>query len=82
MYSAELSVYYNGLWIEVGAALIQNNGVMVNAGRSGQISWLGGFGLDRLAMIQFLVPDIGLLLSTNEIFASQFKNGVFIPLVE
>ena len=79
MYSAELSVYYNGLWIELGAVSIQNNGVMANAGRSGQVSWGIGLGIDRLAMIQFRVPDVGLLLSTNEIFTSQFKNGVFVP---
>ncbi|CAM9797023.1 unnamed protein product, partial [Pylaiella littoralis] len=71
--SAELEILYEGEWLEVlGCGVIEDE-VMRNAGRTGEIGWAFGLGLERLAMVLFSIPDIRLFWSEDPRFSSQFK---------
>lgn len=62
-----------GKWLEVlGCGVIQDE-VMDNAGRTGEIGWAFGLGLERLAMVLFSIPDIRLFWSDDPRFSSQFE---------
>lgn len=64
-----------GKWLEVlGCGVIQDE-VMSNAGRTGEIGWAFGLGLERLAMVLFSIPDIRLFWSDDPRFSSQFEVG-------
>ncbi|MDD5083478.1 MAG: phenylalanine--tRNA ligase subunit alpha [Candidatus Moranbacteria bacterium] len=64
---------HNG-WLELGGAGMVNQNVFVNAGyernRYQGLAW--GFGLERLAMMKYDIPDIRLFHSGDTRFLSQF----------
>lgn len=65
--------FSQGKWLEVlGCGVIQDE-VMGNAGRTGEIGWAFGLGLERLAMVLFSIPDIRLFWSDDPRFSSQFE---------
>ncbi len=69
------SPFSQGKWLEVlGCGVIQD-AVMANAGRTGEIGWAFGLGLERLAMVLFSIPDIRLFWSDDPRFSSQFEVG-------
>lgn len=73
--SWELEVLWEGEWLELCGCGVTRHAVMANAGRSDEIAWAFGLGLERLAMVLFGVPDIRLFWSTDTRFLSQFKAG-------
>lgn len=64
---------YNG-WLELGGAGMVNQNVFVNAGYERDqyqgLAW--GFGLERLAMMKYSIPDVRLFHSGDIRFLSQF----------
>ena len=64
---------HNG-WLELGGAGMVNQNVFVNAGyerdRYQGLAW--GFGLERLAMMKYSIPDVRLFHSGDTRFLSQF----------
>ncbi|KAL1919820.1 uncharacterized protein VTP21DRAFT_1751 [Calcarisporiella thermophila] len=73
--SWEMEVFFRGQWLEVcGCGVVQQN-IMNMAGLHEKIGWAFGFGLERIAMVLFEIPDIRLFWSTDERFLSQFQPG-------
>ena len=72
-HSLELEIHYNNQWIEVLGCGKSEDQVLLNGERPDKKGWALGFGLDRLAMILFNIPDIRLLWSEDERFSNQFK---------
>ncbi|PVZ96896.1 hypothetical protein BB558_007175 [Smittium angustum] len=73
--SWEMEVWWNGEWLEICGCGVMKQGLLKNAGLENQIGWAFGFGLDRLAMILFGVPDIRLFWSNDKRFLNQFTPG-------
>ncbi|CAN0512454.1 unnamed protein product, partial [Ectocarpus sp. 8 AP-2014] len=71
--SAELEILFRGKWMEVLGCGVIHDEVMDNAGRTGEIGWAFGLGLERLAMVLFSIPDIRLFWSEDPRFSSQFE---------
>ena len=72
--SWELEIKYQDTWIEVLGAGIVENKILENNKVSGAISWAAGFGLERLAMIRYNIPDIRIFWSKDTGIEAQFKN--------
>lgn len=79
--SFELEVFFQGDWLEVLGCGVIHDEVMATSGKSGEIGWAFGLGLERLAMVLFSIPDIRLFWSTDERFSSQFKAGKIAKFV-
>ncbi|BFZ58226.1 hypothetical protein PYCC9005_005288 [Savitreella phatthalungensis] len=73
--SWELEVLWEGEWLELCGCGVTTHEVMTRAGRSDEIAWAFGLGLERLAMVLFGVPDIRLFWSLDKRFLSQFSAG-------
>ncbi|CAM9887828.1 unnamed protein product [Ectocarpus sp. 6 AP-2014] len=71
--SAELEILFRGKWMEVLGCGVIHDEVMDNAGRTGEVGWAFGLGLERLAMVLFSIPDIRLFWSEDPRFSSQFE---------
>ncbi|PVV02479.1 hypothetical protein BB560_003067 [Smittium megazygosporum] len=73
--SWEMEVWWNNQWLEICGCGIMKQDLLINSEMGDSIGWAFGFGLDRLAMILFGIPDIRLLWSNDERFISQFTPG-------
>lgn len=61
-------------WLELGGAGMVNQNVFVSAGydRDRYQGYAWGFGLERLAMMQYKIPDVRLFQSGDLRFLNQF----------
>lgn len=73
--SYELEIYFKEKWMEVLGCGVTEQEILKRAGRSNNVAWAFGLGLERLAMVLFDIPDIRLFWSTDERFSSQFSQG-------
>ncbi|KAJ1666168.1 phenylalanyl-tRNA synthetase alpha subunit, mitochondrial [Coemansia sp. RSA 1813] len=73
--SWEMEVLYQGEWLEICGCGVMKQEILDNAGMSDRIGWAFGFGLERLAMLLFGIPDIRLFWSTDPRFTEQFLPG-------
>ncbi|KAG5572678.1 hypothetical protein H5410_062444 [Solanum commersonii] len=62
-------------WMEVLGCGVTEQEILKRSGRTDNVSWAFGLGLERLAMVLFDIPDIRLFWSTDERFTSQFSIG-------
>ncbi len=72
--SAEVSVYYNGEWLEILGCGMVHPRVFEAVGYDPE-EWSGfafGFGVDRMAMIKFGIKDIRLLYESDIRFLKEF----------
>lgn len=71
--SFELEILLRGKWMEIlGCGVIEHK-LLVNHGVHDQIGWAAGFGLERLAMLKYGIPDIRLFWSRDTGFTNQFQ---------
>lgn len=75
--SFELEIYYNDKWIEMLGCGVVKREILLKAGLDEHIAFAAGFGLERLAMIKYEVPDIRLFWSKDTGFTSQFERKSF-----
>lgn len=71
--SLELEIQLNGKWLEILGCGVVEHKLLTNHGVHRHIAWAAGFGLERLAMLKYAVPDIRLFWSTDSGFTTQFK---------
>ncbi|ESN94226.1 hypothetical protein HELRODRAFT_68960 [Helobdella robusta] len=71
--SWELEIFYENEWMEVLGCGVLEQAIAINAGAGNKVGWAFGIGLDRLAMIQYHIPDIRLLWSEDRRFLDQFN---------
>jgi phenylalanyl-tRNA synthetase alpha chain len=71
--SFELEILLRGKWMEIlGCGVIEHK-LLSNHQVHNQIGWAAGFGLERLAMLRYSIPDIRLFWSLDSGFTSQFR---------
>ncbi|KAJ1980158.1 phenylalanyl-tRNA synthetase alpha subunit, mitochondrial [Dimargaris cristalligena] len=73
--SFEIEIKYQGQWLEVCGCGIIQQAMLKAGGISDHIGWAVGFGLERLAMVLFNIPDIRLFWSEDPRFLDQFQPG-------
>lgn len=71
--SYELEVLWQGAWLEVLGCGVVRQPLLEAAGVPHRIGWAFAFGLERIAMLVFGVPDIRLFWSSDERFLRQFR---------
>ncbi|KAL6000447.1 hypothetical protein ACLOJK_024143 [Asimina triloba] len=59
-------------WLEVLGCGVTEQEILKRSGRTDNVGWAFGLGLERLAMVLFEIPDIRLFWSTDQRFTSQF----------
>jgi phenylalanyl-tRNA synthetase alpha chain len=72
--SAEVDVFYNGRWMELGGSGMMRPEVLRNGGIDpGEFRGFAfGIGIDRITMAKFGITDIRLLAANEEAFLKQF----------
>ena len=74
--SYEIEVKFNDQWLEIlGCGVVQPK-ILENNGIVGKQAVAAGFGIDRLAMILFNIPDIRYFWVEDNKFLSQFDKGI------
>ncbi|AES80640.2 putative phenylalanine--tRNA ligase [Medicago truncatula] len=73
--SFELEIYFKEKWLEVLGCGVTEQEILKRNGKSNNVAWAFGLGLERLAMVLFDIPDIRLFWSDDERFTSQFSKG-------
>ncbi|XP_034679782.1 phenylalanine--tRNA ligase, chloroplastic/mitochondrial-like isoform X2 [Vitis riparia] len=73
--SFELEIYFQEKWLEVLGCGVTEQEILKKSGKTDNVAWAFGLGLERLAMVLFGIPDIRLFWSTDERFTSQFSKG-------
>ncbi|XP_034679075.1 phenylalanine--tRNA ligase, chloroplastic/mitochondrial-like isoform X2 [Vitis riparia] len=71
--SFELEIYFQEKWLEVLGCGVTEQEILQKSGKTGNVSWAFGLGLERLAMVLFGIPDIRLFWLTDERLTSQFS---------
>jgi len=74
--SIQIEVKFNGDWLEVVGSGLVHPQVLKNLNIDPEIynGWAFGFGIERLAMIKFGIPDIRIFWSEDPRITSQFKD--------
>lgn len=62
--------------MEVLGCGVTEQEILKRSGRTDNVAWAFGLGLERLAMVLFDIPDIRLFWSTDERFTSQVISSV------
>ncbi|KAJ2161688.1 phenylalanyl-tRNA synthetase alpha subunit, mitochondrial [Coemansia sp. RSA 552] len=73
--SWEMEVLFQGEWLEICGCGVMKQSILDDAGMTDRVGWAFGFGLERLAMLLFGVPDIRLFWSSDQRFTGQFSPG-------
>ncbi|PWA82186.1 phenylalanyl-tRNA synthetase class IIc family protein [Artemisia annua] len=73
--SFELEIYFQEKWLEVLGCGVMEQEILKRGGKTDNVAWAFGLGLERLAMVLFDIPDIRLFWSTDKRFTSQFSKG-------
>ncbi|KAJ1962220.1 phenylalanyl-tRNA synthetase alpha subunit, mitochondrial, partial [Dipsacomyces acuminosporus] len=73
--SWEMEVLFQGEWLEICGCGVMKQTILDEAGMTDRVGWAFGFGLERLAMLLFGVPDIRLFWSSDPRFTGQFAPG-------
>ncbi|KAJ2385135.1 phenylalanyl-tRNA synthetase alpha subunit, mitochondrial, partial [Coemansia sp. RSA 2603] len=73
--SWEMEVLFQGEWLEICGCGVMKQDILNDAGMTDRIGWAFGFGLERLAMLLFGIPDIRLFWSSDPRFTGQFAPG-------
>ena len=80
--SVQIEIMFNGGWLEIVGSGLVHEQVLKNFGLDPEIynGWAFGFGIERLAMVKFEIPDIRVFWSNDPRITSQFKdiNSKFI----
>ena len=58
-------------WLEVLGCGVTEQEILKRSGKTNNVAWAFGLGLERLAMVLFDIPDIRLFWSNDERFTSQ-----------
>lgn len=74
--SVQIEVKFNGNWMELNGSGLVHKKVLENLGIDPEIynGWAFGFGIERLAMVKFEIPDIRIFWSQDPRITSQFKD--------
>ena len=74
--SVQIEIKFNGDWLEVLGSGLVHSQVLKNLGIDPEIynGWAFGFGIERLAMVKFGIPDIRVFWSEDDRITSQFKD--------
>jgi len=74
--SVQIEIKFNGDWLEVVGSGLVHQQVLKNLGLDPAVynGWAFGFGLERLAMVKFEIPDIRVFWSEDPRITSQFKD--------
>ena len=62
---------YQEKWLEVLGCGVMEQEILKRGGKTDNVAWAFGLGLERLAMVLFDIPDIRLFWSTDKRFTSQ-----------
>ncbi|TQD98383.1 hypothetical protein C1H46_015984 [Malus baccata] len=73
--SFELEIFFQEKWLEVLGCGVTEQEILRRSGKTDNVAWAFGLGLERLAMVLFDIPDIRLFWSSDERFTSQFSSG-------
>ncbi|XP_075521029.1 phenylalanine--tRNA ligase, chloroplastic/mitochondrial isoform X1 [Primulina tabacum] len=73
--SFELEIYFQETWLEVLGCGVMEQEILKRTGRTNNVAWAFGLGLERLAMVLFDIPDIRLFWTNDQRFTSQFSKG-------
>ncbi|KAK3016753.1 hypothetical protein RJ639_006073 [Escallonia herrerae] len=73
--SFELEIYFQEKWLEVLGCGVTEQEILKRSGKTDNVAWAFGLGLERLAMVLYDIPDIRLFWSSDERFTSQFVKG-------
>lgn len=65
-------------WMEVLGCGVTEQEILKRSGKTDNVAWAFGLGLERLAMVLFDIPDIRLFWSTDERFTSQVISSSFL----
>lgn len=74
--SVQIEIMFNGDWLEVVGSGLVHTQVLKNLGLDPEVynGWAFGFGLERLAMVKFGIPDIRIFWSDDPRITSQFTD--------
>lgn len=74
--SVQIEIKFNGDWMEVVGSGLVHPQVLKNLGLDPERynGWAFGFGIERLAMVKFGIPDIRVFWSDDPRITSQFKD--------
>lgn len=71
--SFELEIHWQDQWMEVLGCGVVRDEILKNANITGHIGFAAGFGLERFAMLKYLIPDIRLFWTKDSGFTHQFE---------
>ena len=74
--SVQIEIKFNGDWLEVVGSGLVHSQVLKNLNIDPKVynGWAFGFGIERLAMVKFGIPDIRVFWSDDSKITSQFKD--------
>jgi len=74
--SVQIEIMFNNDWLEVVGSGLVHQQVLKNLNIDPEVynGWAFGFGIERLAMVKFGIPDIRIFWSDDSRITSQFKD--------